>query len=84
MSIAGGIVAFVIIWMVVLFMVLPWGVRNPAEMGEQVDPGHDPGAPVRPMLWRKIAVTTAISAALWAAVFYILEYRVVTLDDLPI
>ena len=36
---------FLLIWFVVLFAVLPWGVRQQAE----TKPGHDPGAPANPL-----------------------------------
>ena len=31
MSLIGSIVVFVNLWMIILFMVLPWGVRNQLE-----------------------------------------------------
>jgi predicted secreted protein len=60
-----GVVAYVIIWWVVLFAVLPWGVR-PAPLG---DPGHAAGAPANPHLGRKAAATTAIAALIWLALY---------------
>lgn len=74
MSIAGGIVIFTIIWWVIFFMALPFGVRSPGEAGESLVPGQAESAPVRPMLLRKAAVTTAITcvltAILWASNHY--------------
>lgn len=55
-------VVFVLIWWVVLFAVLPWGIR-PVDV--PIDSGGWQGAPERPMLGRKLAATTAISAVLW-------------------
>lgn len=60
---------FLLIWFVVLFAVLPWGVRQPPEP----EPGHDPGAPVNPQLWRKAAATTVISLLLWGVYFYLTQ-----------
>ena len=60
-----GIVVYVMIWWLVIFMVLPFGVKPP----EEPEPGHAPSAPDRPMLWRKAAVTTAISAVIWVVVY---------------
>ena len=37
---------YFIMWWIVLFAVLPWGVRSQTEHGEEVPPGTDPGAPV--------------------------------------
>ena len=48
-----GIVVYIVIWWIVFFLVLPIGVRPPHEVGEEVEPGNDAGAPVRPYLWRK-------------------------------
>ena len=60
-----GIVAYVVIWWLVIFAVLPFGVR-PAEEG---DLGHAVGAPANPRLWLKAGVTTAIAAVIWLGVF---------------
>ncbi len=57
MSIATAIAIYFIIWWMVLFAVLPWGVRGQHESGA-VAPGTDPGAPAIPMLKRKLIWTT--------------------------
>ena len=62
MNLVSGTVTFLIIWWLVLFMVLPWGVR-PAENPE---PGHMPGAPETPRVITKMAITTLIAAVLFA------------------
>ena len=54
---------FLIVWWVVLFAVLPWGIRGQAEE-ENVVFGSEPGAPVVPHLWKKVGVTTAIATVL--------------------
>ena len=64
-----GVMVYVIIWFVVLFTVLPFGVRRP----DHVEDGHDPGAPDKPMLWRKAAITTVIATALWVVAFFLIE-----------
>jgi predicted secreted protein len=58
---------FLTIWFTVLFAVLPFGVRSQHETGE-IAPGSDPGAPAAPNLLAKFAVTTLISAFVFAAV----------------
>ena len=60
---------FLLIWFVVLFAVLPWGVRQPTE----TKPGHDPGAPANPQIGRKAAITTVISLAVWGVYFYVTQ-----------
>ncbi|MCP5118853.1 MAG: DUF1467 family protein, partial [bacterium] len=45
-----GVLVYVMIWWVVLFTVLPWGVRVPDEHA----PGHATSAPAKPMMLRKV------------------------------
>jgi len=72
---------YFIIWWVVLFAVLPWGVRSQAESGEVV-PGSDPGAPAVPHLGAKLAWTTLVTTLVFVLVVLAYAYRLVTLDDL--
>ena len=51
------IVIFVIIWWLVLFVVLPFGIQRDDDFIK----GNDPGAPKNPMLKKKIYLTTIIS-----------------------
>lgn len=76
MGIAGGVVTYLIIWWIVLFAVLPLGVRSQWEDGEAA-PGTEPGAPVAPNLWRKALWTTLIAAGLWVLVFLAIRFEVI-------
>jgi predicted secreted protein len=71
---------FLLIWFVVLFTVLPWGVRQSSEP----EPGHDPGAPSNPRLGRKAIITTAISLLLWGVYFYVTQILGITLHSLSL
>ena len=64
-----GVLVYVMIWWVVLFTVLPWGVKVPDEH----EPGHATSAPAKPMLLRKFLVTSVIAAVLWVLVYYLIE-----------
>jgi predicted secreted protein len=81
MSFSTSVAIFFIIWWVVLFTVLPWGIRSQAETGEVV-PGSDPGAPALPKLKSKLVWTTLVAAIVFAAFQVIYRYRLVSLDDL--
>ena len=74
MSVFGGIVVYVIIWWLVLFTVLPWKAHAPSEPGK----GHAPSAPARPMLVRKMLITTAISAVLFVIVYVVIDQDLIT------
>lgn len=80
MNPVSAVVVFIVIWWLTLFIVLPFGVRRT----ESPEPGHDHGAPVKPMLWRKVAVTTTISIVLFAAVYVIVEFELIALSDIMI
>ena len=73
---------YFVIWWLVLFCVLPFGVRNPSEAGEAVEAGNDPGAPIVPALKAKLIWTTIVSAIVFAICWALYVYRIVTLDDL--
>lgn len=73
MDLASGIAVFFLIWWLVLFMVLPWGVRNPHEAGEKATRGSMPGAPVKAMMWRKLLATTLISIVVFAIVWWLIR-----------
>ena len=72
---------YFIIWWVVLFAVLPWGIHSQAESGEVV-PGSDPGAPAIPHLGAKLVWTTLVSTGVFALAALVYVYRLVTLEDL--
>jgi predicted secreted protein len=60
---------FVILWWMVFFAVLPWGIRRAGDEAL----GHDAGAPARPRVWLKVAVTTGITALLWGVGFWLVQ-----------
>jgi predicted secreted protein len=69
MSTPLSIVVYLTIWWVVLFAILPIGVRSATEAGiVDAPPGSDPGAPAAPNLGRKALWTTLVAAVVFAAV----------------
>ncbi|MDE3175325.1 MAG: DUF1467 family protein [Pseudomonadota bacterium] len=62
-------------WWVVLFAVLPFGVRNQAEAGGERPAGTDAGAPVTPNIGVKLLATTLVSALLFAGVYVFMAYE---------
>ena len=83
MSLPSALAIYFIIWWLVLFLVLPFGVRNAHESGEAVEHGNEPGAPVNPRLVRKAVITTILATAVFA-VFYLAQTRgLLSLDNLP-
>ena len=68
MGITGSIVVFIVIWWMIFFMTLPFGVRGQWE-DDAVEEGTEPGAPVTTGLGKKALVTTGITVVLWALVW---------------
>ena len=82
MNVMSAVVLFCSIWAIVLFMVLPHGLVSQAEAGE-VEPGTPASAPSDAMIVRKMLVTTAIASVVFAAAFSVIQFHLVTLDDIP-
>ena len=74
MSIFSAAVVFICIWWLVLFMVLPHGVRQP----DVVEEGHQAGAPENPMLMKKILITTGITIVLCCIFWAVYELDLIT------
>lgn len=74
---------YLILWWVVLFTVLPLGVRSHHDEGTTPPAGHDWGAPVNPNLKRKFLTTTWVAAIVWAVLMAVLLTGVVPLPDMP-
>jgi len=72
---------FFLIWWVVLFAVLPWGVRGQQEAGDVI-PGSDPGAPAIPNLRWKLVWTTLVAAVIFVAFYVVYAERWVTIEGL--
>jgi predicted secreted protein len=64
-SISTALAIYFVLWWVVLFLTLPFGVRSQHEDGESVA-GTDPGAPIASQMGRKLIWTTAISVVIFA------------------
>ncbi len=64
-----GLMVYVIIWVVVLFLVLPWGVHIP----DKVEPGHATSAPEHPHIGLKFLITSILSALLWVVAYLVLR-----------
>jgi predicted secreted protein len=83
MGIAGSFMVLAIAWWIAFQAMLPFGIRSHLE-DDSVVPGTEPGAPTIPRLGRKAIYATVIAIAVWAVLFPVIEYRLISLDDLPI
>jgi predicted secreted protein len=81
MTISSALAIYFVVWWVVLFAVLPFGVRSQHEEGGDLQ-GTDPGAPVATgMLW-KLVWTTIISAVAFGIGWFAFRTGVLSLEQL--
>ncbi len=64
-----AIVVYILVWWVTLFAILPLWV-TPSEPGEL---GHAAGAPRQSFMGRKLALTSAVAAVIWLAIFILVH-----------
>jgi len=83
MGIAGSLMVIAISWWLAFFAMLPIGVRSQLEDGNVV-PGTEPSAPTAPRLRAKALAAFAIALIIWGVLFSVIEYQLITLDDIPV
>ena len=64
-SISTALAIYFVMWWLVLFLTLPFGIRSQHEDGVGA-PGTDPGAPILTGMGPKLIWTTVISAVIFA------------------
>ena len=68
-AISTGFAIYFVLWWIVLFVTLPFGVRSQHEDGGG-SPGTDPGAPVASQMGRKLIWNTVLSAVIFAIAMF--------------
>ena len=81
MSWTTALAIYFVAWWIVLFLVLPFGVRSQQEEGEVV-PGTDPGAPAIHGLGRKVIWTTVVATAIFGVFYWAFVTRAIAFEDL--
>ena len=81
MSVPIAIGLYFICWWLAFFIVLPIGVRVPAQ--DEVEPGMADSAPIAPHLWRKALGATILATIIFAAAYVVIAYRLIPLELFP-
>ena len=81
MSIVLGVAIFFVVWWIVLFAVLPFGVRTQAEAGETVA-GTPASAPANFPLARMFLINTAISVVVFCIIWAAIEFDFFGISEL--
>ena len=69
MSLTEIVVVYIIIWWLVLFMVLPFGITRVDP--DTLLPGQDPGSPAKGRMVLKLGVTSGIAAVLVGIYYFV-------------
>jgi predicted secreted protein len=81
MDLVFSISVYLVIWWVVLFAILPLGVKSHHEAGIEVPGGGEPASPVDSKLKRKFFTTTWVSALVFAVVWVCFTFHLVHLPS---
>jgi predicted secreted protein len=73
MSWTSLVATYAIVWWLVLFTTLPFGVKKP----DVTEEGMEPGAPEHPRMWIKAGITTVIAAVITAGIWALIEFKVI-------
>lgn len=76
MTVATGIMVYVVVWWLAWFAVLPIGVRVP----DHVPVGQATSAPENPRLLWKAGLATVIAAVLWGVIWWLIAYDPLGID----
>ncbi|MBS9476285.1 DUF1467 family protein [Ancylobacter radicis] len=82
MGVGTYIAIYFIVWWTVIFTVLPWGVRSQHE-DAVIDDGTEPGAPQRPLLIRKMVITSVVAGVIVGLFAWSVETGRLRLDMFP-
>jgi len=78
MGIFTGIILYIMLYWLAIFMVLPWG-NQPAE---NPDIGNATGAPANPRMKQKFIITAFVAAILWLIIFALIKLDVIDFYDI--
>ena len=81
MTISAILVLFAVIWFMVLFILLPIGLKSQDDMNKVV-PGTPASAPDNLNLGRKAIWVTIISLIIWVPACLVISSGAITVDDL--
>ena len=79
MGLTGSIIVYVLIWWVIFFSVLPFGVQSNKEVFKEKIEGIDPGAPKNPKIAKKFLITTLSTSLLFIVIYYLVELDLLNL-----
>ena len=81
MGLTGSIIVYVMIWWIIFFSVLPFGIKSNKEVFKDKIGGMDPGAPKNPKIAKKFLITTFITTIIFIVIYYLVEIDLLNLRE---
>ena len=81
MGITGSIIVYVLIWWMIFFSVLPFGIQSNKNRFEERIGGIDSGAPKNPKIGIKFLVTTIITFIIFIVIYYLVKFDLLNLRE---
>ena len=81
MTVVFGIAIFFVVWWIMLFAVLPFGVRTQGEAGETVA-GTPSSAPAKFQIVRMFLINTAVSIVVFCIIWAAIEFDFFSIGEL--
>lgn len=81
MGVVGGFIVYALLWFVCLILIAPRGQATQLEEGV-IEPGTPGGAPATIHMGRKLIYASLLALAIWAVIYGVVAYELVTLSDL--
>ena len=83
MAVTSAIVLYAVLWFLTFLCVLPVRLTTQGDEGKVLRGTHA-GAPVNPQLKKRALITTGIAAVVWAFLFWIIVWEIVTVADVDV
>lgn len=80
-QISAAVAIYFVMWWIVLFAVLPFGIRTQHEEGSAVE-GTEPGAPVLVRMGRKLLWTTSVTTVIFVTGYWLYAAGYLSMDRL--
>ena len=82
MGLTGSIIIYVMIWWIVFFSVLPFGIESNKEVFKESLEGSDAGAPKNTNIAKKFIITTIITSIIFTMIYYLVSNNFINLRNL--
>lgn len=68
-----GIIVFLLVWWLSIFMILPWGLKR-----------DETGKPNDPRLKHKVFATTCLSFLIWLVLYFLIDTDIISFREMAL